>query len=42
MDLQPNQMMVFSPSIQYAVSATKESSFLLSHFNAVVESEKII
>jgi len=33
MDLKLNEMMVFSPSIQYSVSATEESSFLLSHFN---------
>jgi hypothetical protein len=42
MNVQPNQMMVFRPAIQYSVSAGIESSFLLSHYNSFSDSGNII
>jgi len=42
MNLELNQMMVFRPSIQYSVSASEESSFLLSHYNSFSDSGNIL
>ena len=42
MNVQPNQIMVFHPTIQYSVSASIESSFLLSHYNSFSDTGNIL
>ena len=42
MNVQPNQIMVFHPAVQYSVSASIESAFLLSHYNSFSDSGNII